>query len=182
MASSKHTVKGPRKSKAKKEMPPSILATLDAFNDYVWGTSPEYPEELKLPSFVDKRESHEPKQADCTVVVGAVVMVATNIYPWTLADYRDLMLMDGNSPWSAVDAWSRATGFPVSSEGTSCPDEVTAVQGLSGLVNGVFGKGTTGHQWIEFNGLAWHLSRSGKVLTRGGVIPGYKVRKSVRLL
>lgn len=179
----KPATKKPKKAKATVTMPKAVLDILGHFAEYVWGTKPEYPETLtNLPTFVDKREAHEGKQADCTVTLGAVVMCLTNgKHVWTRADYRDLMLMDGSKPWSCAEAWSRATGAPVNSSGTTPAGEVHAVQGLAGLVDGAFGKGTTGHQWIEFNGKAWHLSRSGKTLTMAGKIPGYKLRKSVRI-
>jgi len=183
-------VKAPRKSTTKKAtatepatMPKAVLDILSHFAGYTWGTKPEYPETLtELPAFVDRRESHEGKQADCTVLVGSVVMCLTSgKHEWTRQDYRDLMLMDGNSPWSAAEAWARATGAAATSDYPTPAGAVHAVQGLSGLVNGVFGRGTTGHQWLEFDGKAWHLSRSGKVLTMAGDIPGYKTRRSVKI-
>ena len=175
-------VKKKKAPKAPATMPKKVSDILSHFDSYVWGTSPEYPETLaNLPAFVDRRERHEAKQADCTVLVGSVVMCLTTAHLWPRQDYRDLMLMDGSKPWSCADVWRRATGAPIISGCTIPPGEVHAVQGLSGLVNGVFGKGTTGHQWLEFNGKAWHLSRSGKTLTMAGKIPGYKTRKSVRI-
>ena len=171
-------VKAPKK-KAPATMPDEVLDILSHFAGYTWGTKPEYPETLALPSFVDRRESHEARQADCTVLVGSVVMCLAWEYEWTRQDYRDLMLMDGDKPWSAAEAWSRATGAPVLSSHPTPTGAVYAVQGLSGLVDGVFGKGTSGHQWLEFSGQAWHLSRSGRVLTMAGAIPGYKTRRSV---
>lgn len=176
-------VSAPRKKTTTKTMTKAVLALIMHYADYKWTrVKPEYPETLTLPRFVDKREPHEHKAADCTVMVLGVVMALTvNSHVWTMADYRDGTLQDGKKPWSCPDAWSRATGAPVVTDHRSTPGGVYAVQGLSGLVNEAFVRGTTGHQWIECDGKAWHLSRSKGVLTLGGTVPGYKSTRAVRI-
>ena len=162
-------------------LPTPVSELFEQYAGYVWGYSPEYPETLRLPAFVDKRESHEAKQADCTVLVLGIVMALTiDTFNWTRQDYRDGTLQDPAVPWSSPAAWSRASGREDIGAAPTPGYGVWAVQGLSGLQNGAFGRGTHGHQWLEYGGYAWHLSKS-TGLTRASAIPGYSARVAVRI-
>lgn len=179
----KPTQPRPRKKPAKVD---KVLELIAHYRGYGYSaTKPEYPETLTLPGFVDKREQHEHRKADCTVFVGGVVMALTMAtFHWSMADYRGLMIAeDPVDPWSAVKAWARALGrHTYDGGGSTTPGAWYAVQGWSGLQDGQFTRGSRGHQWLERNGKTWQLASNEATLIEAGPIPTrYKEIRRVRV-
>ncbi len=144
-------------------LPAEIEALVSFYDDWTYNSSsPQYPEDMVLPKFVDHREPHEHTHADCTTFVGSVVMAYTlTSYTWYWSDYKDLMVM-GDDIWSAPAVWARATGNDTNaiySESFYSPGSVFAVQGWNEAR-------TRGHQWLEMDGLCWHMSRTKGRLVR----------------